>query len=342
VREAGREFVAALCWAALSSRNTKRAVRLLIGIALSGVALWLALRRTSLSEVGDAFGRVSWGWIPLMVLAKATVLVIKDLRWRVELRAMAPGPYRRTFRAIGLGYFGNLVLPFKLGELLRVGLLKRHNPDVGMGDALATIGAERTIDGIVLAALVGVTLPYTDVPEWVWRGTVLLMVVMLGVAAVAMLEPLHRFAMRLFPETGPLSFGRKIVRAVSTGTRVLRRPKPLVITVVLTAAAWLGDSLALYFALQAFGLQLGYSVALIVLLLLSVGLLIPAAPGQLGTHQALMVLFLGPFGVPSGLAVTVSIVMQGVTLATLGSIGGYVLVREAGTGELIRGELADG
>jgi len=314
----------------------KRVLRLIIGIALSGVALWLALRRTSLSEVGDAFGRVSWGWLPLIALCKAAVLVVKDIRWRVELTAMAPGPYAKTFRAIGLGYFANMLLPFKLGEVLRVGLLRRHNPSVRMGDALATVGAERAIDGMVLAIMVGAMLPYADVPDWVWRGTALLLVVMLGATAVAMVEPLHRFARGLFPERGVLRWGRRVVDALSTGTRVMRQPRAFAIVALLTALGWLGDSLAVYLAMVAFDLDLGYSAALIITLLLSVGLLIPTAPGQLGTHQALMVLFLEPFGVAAGVAVAVSVVLQCVVLATLGSIGGYVLLRELGARELIR------
>ena len=319
----------------LSALAPKRLVRLALGLGLSALALWLAVRRTSVGEIREVFSHARWQWIPLMIGLKVGVLVLKDIRWRVELEAMHPGPYRKTFRAIGLGYFGNMVLPFKLGELLRVGLLRRHNASTGIGDALATVAAERAIDGAVLALMVGAVLPFAKVPSWVMRGTVILLVVMLAVIAVSMLERAHRFAMRLFPETGPLRMGRKVIDALSTGTRVLRKPKPFAIAAALTAAAWFGESLVLYCAIQALGLPLAYTTALIVTLLMSVGLLIPSAPGQIGTHQALAVLFLEPFGVVSGVAVTVSLLQQAVTLATLGSIGGYVLIREAGARELI-------
>jgi hypothetical protein len=319
----------------LAAITTKRLVRLALGIALSGGALWLALRRTSAEEIGDAFSHAQWEWIPAMIGLKVLVLMIKDWRWRIELEAMQPGPYQKTFRAIGLGYFGNLVLPFKLGELLRVGLLKRHNPTTGLGDALATVAAERAIDGAILAIMVGSVLPFAEVPSWVMRGTIILLVVMLGVIAVSMLERVHVFAKRLFPETGWLRMGRKIIDALSTGTRVLRKPKPFAMAAVLTGLAWFGESLVLYCGMQALDLDLAYSTALIVTLLMSVGLLIPSAPGQIGTHQALAVLFLEPFGVASGVAVTVSLLQQAVALTTLGSIGGYVLVREAGARDLI-------
>lgn len=317
-------------------RSDRRWLRLVVGIALSAVAMWLALRKTSVERLGDALGQIDWQWIPVMLALKAGTLVIKDLRWRCELAAMAPGPYKGTFRAIGLGYFGNIVLPFKLGELLRVGLLKRHNPAVGLGDALATIAAERALDGAILAVMVGSVLHTADVPGWVLTGTILLLAVMLGVIAVSMMTSVHRWLLRILPVTGLLGLGRKVVQALTRGTAVLRQPKPFIIAGLYTAAAWFGEAMVFYCGIRAMGLPLPFTSAMIVTLLLSVGLLVPSAPGQIGTHQALCVLFLEPFGITREAAVSLSFVLQGVSLTTLSSVGGYVLIREAGARDLLR------
>jgi hypothetical protein len=321
---------------AITNHSRSKWFRLALGVALSAGALWLALRKTSLVEIGAVLAGVHWQWLPLMIALKAAVLGIKDLRWRVELEAVEPGPYHRTFRAIGLGYFGNIVLPFKLGEFLRVGLLKRHNPQVSSGATLATIAAERALDGAVLALMVGAALSITSVPPWVLRGTILLMVAMLGVIALSIITPAHNLALRLLPQTGAWLWARRVVVALTRGTAVLREPRALLSTVLYTAAAWLGESLVFWMAIKALGLPIGYANVLVVTLLMSVGLLIPSAPGQIGTHQALTLLFLQPFGVTGGAAVSVSLLLQAVALFTLGSIGGYVLVREAGARELVR------
>src|SRR5690606_2876857 len=106
--------------------------------------LVVAVRGTSLEGVTAALADVAWGWLPVMAAVKVAVLWIKHLRWQVELDAMQRlGPYRGGFRAVTLGYFGNVLLPFRLGELMRVGLLRRHNPEVALGGALATVAAER-------------------------------------------------------------------------------------------------------------------------------------------------------------------------------------------------------
>ena len=319
----------------LATLAKSRWARLGLGILLSAGALWLALSRTSLAKIGDALAQVSWPWVALMIVLKASTLIIKDLRWRCELEAMAKGPYRCTFRSIGLGYFGNIVLPFKLGELLRVGLLRRHNAQVGFGDALATIAAERALDGAVLAIMVGIVLNWAVVPAWVLTGTILLLVAMLGVIAVSMLTPLHDFFLTRLPERGLLGVGRRVIVALTRGTAVLRQPRAAGLAAAYTALAWLIESLVFFSAIQALNIELAFSSVLIVTLLLSVGLLIPSAPGQIGTHQALSVLFLEPFGVDATTAVSVSFLLQGVALTTLGSIGGYVLIREAGARDLV-------
>jgi uncharacterized membrane protein YbhN (UPF0104 family) len=320
----------------MADRRARRWIRLGIGIALSAGALLLALRQTSLAEVGDALAECDWRWLPAMLALKALVIVGKDLRWRVELGAMAPGPYRATFRAVSLGYFGNLILPFRLGELLRVGLLVRHNRGVGVGDAIATIAAERALDGAVLAAMVFCALPAADVPPWMLRGTLLLAAIMLAVIAAGMLAPVHRWLMARLPERGPAGLVRKVIAAGSRGTAVLRRPGPLALTIAWTIAGWLAESLVLYMGVLALDLPLDFPSTVIVTLLMSVGLLIPSAPGQLGTHQALTIFFLEPFGIPAATAVSLSIILQAVALTTMGSLGGWVLIREAAARDLVR------
>src|SRR5690606_17647749 len=101
--------------------------------------------------------------------------------------------------------------------------------------------AERVIDGAVLAAMVGVMLPYAAVPPWIERGTIVLLVLMLGAIAVAMLEPVHAFVIRRLPERGLPGVCRRVIRALSGGTAVLRRPRYFALAALLTAAAWLGE-----------------------------------------------------------------------------------------------------
>lgn len=308
----------------------RRWPRVLVGVVVSIAALYLALRGTSWGEVGEAMAGVSWGWLPIMIAAKVAVLWIKDHRWRVELEAVRPAaPYHRCFKAICLGYFGNVLLPFRLGELMRVGLLVRHNPSVELGPALATIAAERALDGAVLSLMVAAVLPWADVPSWELRSAVVLLIMMLGVVAVAMLTPLHDLALRLLPPRHVLGVARRVIDALSRGTAVLRRPRFLALASLYTLLSWLLEGFVVYAATAALGLDLGFAAALVITLLLSVALLMPSAPGQVGTHQYLTQLIVVPFGVSQASALSLSIVMQAVAITTLGALGGWVMITES-------------
>lgn len=312
-----------------------RLVRLAIGLAVSAVAAWLVLRRVSLGEIAEGLAGVRWGWVAAMPLAKTGLLALKDRRWRRVLRSMAGPSVRGTFGTVCVGYFGNLVLPFKLGEVLRAALLRKRNPEVPLGGALATVATERVLDGAVLAVLVAGALPFAPVPPWVRNGTALLLVAMLLAIVLGMLTPLHRAVLRLLPEAGLLSIFRWGLRSLSAGTAVLRRPGHLAQAVGWTASVWLAEAFFLWLALRALATSVGYSGAVVVTLLYSIGLMIPSAPVQLGTHQALAVLFLEPFGVDAATAVSVSLVLQAANVLVLGTLGGSVLVREASAGDLL-------
>jgi uncharacterized membrane protein YbhN (UPF0104 family) len=212
---------------------------------------------------------------------------------------------------------------------MRVGLLRRKNPDLDLGGALATVAAERALYGAVLSLMVAAALPFAEVPAPLVRGSIVLLVAMLGLVAIATLTPLHDLALRCLPARGPLRLARAIIAALSRGTAVLRRPRHLARASLHTALAWLGEGLVVWAAIRALGLPLGFADALVITLLLSVALLVPSAPGQVGTHQLVTAWIVGPFGVDEATAITLSIVMQAVAITVLGLLGGWVMITES-------------
>lgn len=310
--------------------------RIALGVAISGAAIVLVLRRTSLSAIGSSLESVYWPWLVALAAAKVVVLGIKTKRWEKVLRAVEERRHRSLFSSLSIGYLGNLLLPLKLGELLRVAVFRRHNPRLSFGAVLATVVAERVIDALVLSLMVVVALPFATVPTWVGRGAAFTALILLAVIGAAILSS------RLTKRFDPAKFGRlvrRIYRLFSTlaeGASVLRRPRYLLPTIVWTVLAWLGEAIGLWFAFHALGLGLGFAPALIVTLLFAVGQALPSAPVQLGTHQAMAVFFLAPFGIRAAEAVSLSVVLQGTNLVVFGILGGVAAAREATFKRLLR------
>lgn len=307
---------------------------MVLGLLVSAGAVAIVLHRVSPAEIGQRLSQLRLSWLAALLACKTILLVMKHSRWRQVLLAIGPGPWRGTFRAVSAGYFLNLVLPFKLGEAVRSGILRRHNPDASFGEGLATIGSERLLDGAVLAGLSLAALPWIDPPEWLWNGLVLF-VAFLGLAVLAAasvpflggwIDRLQRPQSRRLGRL--LALLRSATEALKRGTAVWRTPGRLGRCVGWTLMIWCCDALILLLATRALQSSIGYPAAIIVTLLYAFGVLIPSGPVQAGTHQALGVLFLTPFGLSEATAVSVSLVLQTANLLVLGLAGAPALLLE--------------
>lgn len=303
---------------------------------MSAAAVALILTRIPPTVIVERLGRIELPWLGALLAFKTLLLVSKHRRWRQVLLAIDSGPWRATFRAVAAGYLLNLLVPFKLGELLRTGILRRHNPRVSLGDGLATVASERLFDGVALTVLSLAALPWIEAPGWLESGLVAFVVgLSLGLAATLTVPIYHRWLdrrasaqpsgvlARMIPWLG------RVTRVIQRGTTVWRSPRRLALAAGWSLAIWCCDALILWMAARALGTSLDYAVAIVVTLLYAFGALIPSGPVQLGTHQALAVVFLTPFGVDEASAVAMSLVLQAANLTVLAAAGAPSLGLEA-------------
>ncbi|MEY4222438.1 MAG: hypothetical protein RL334_1080, partial [Chloroflexota bacterium] len=105
--------------------NKMRSWQLWLGVLISALFLWVALRGLQLAEV-------------LQVLATARLF------W------LLPGvaAYMLGFPVVAIGYMGNNIYPARIGEVLRAYILKRKC-GVAASATLATVVVERVFDGVV-------------------------------------------------------------------------------------------------------------------------------------------------------------------------------------------------
>jgi uncharacterized protein (TIRG00374 family) len=215
---------------------------------------------------------------------------LRALRWRLLLRnAGFPIPRGRGSWAsipalteyIGLSWFVNCIVPAKLGDAYR-GYLLKHNGDVSFSRTFGTIFAERLLDMIVLFALLvlsgwevfGAQLPPATRYIFLF-GLLLVVLIVAGLAAMRYLSPLIR---RIVPH----KLGR-VYGLFEQGTLGSLRPGALPVLFLLTALIWMGESLRLFFVIEAMGgLELGLPAIMFVALTSSLLTTIPATPGGLG------------------------------------------------------------
>ena len=97
-------------------------------------------------------------WLIPSVAVYFLAVLVRTWRWDYLLRPLKRIPVKRLFPVVVIGYMGNNIFPFRIGELLRAYVLKR-NEDVSISSSLATIVVERIFDGLTMLLFVFVALP---------------------------------------------------------------------------------------------------------------------------------------------------------------------------------------
>lgn len=255
----------------------------------------------------------------------ALATLVRAERWhRILLHNSIPAGRADSYGLTPVGYMGNNVLPARAGELLRMFLLA---PRVGKSkrEVLASIVAERLLDvlalGLIFMLLAGAVVRSADVPA---RGLVflaVLIVIGIGVAALALSA---RLGARLLSErlhgtlatlTGP---AKRLVSLHGLGL------------LAMSALIWSLEA-GVYVAVgQASGLDLGPIDALYVVALTNLFALVPAAPGYVGTFDAAVIFAIDALGAVGATAVSYLLLLRFVLFVPITIVGLVLLVTRYG------------
>jgi glycosyltransferase 2 family protein len=263
--------------------------------------------------------------LPLLgaVASLLLALLLRGWRWRVIAGALGPVPFGLVFHLSNIGYLANNLLPMRLGEVLRAGLLASR-ARLPLSGAMATVVLERLFDLIgILACLLGMLLLPPAAGRMAVEGArdslgafhALALPLSLGVglllvgllALVAWREGLVRRMQGLIRSlTG--REGRRPARWLghfASGLEILRSPRMGLLLLLQTGLLLGCYLLSLRLMLAAYGLEGAalpllaahpFGSLLLLLVFVSLGYMIPAAPGALGTVQYFSALGLGLLG----------------------------------------------
>jgi uncharacterized protein (TIRG00374 family) len=308
---------------------------LAVGVAISGLSLWIALREADLAEIVETL-RYSKAWFVLPLIgALAGFYWLKALRWCMLLSPILPTRTRGVIPAMMIGFAGNNVLPAHLGELVRMHVLASQH-GLSRTAVLATIAVERVFDFLTVlllvsaALLVGVRVPPALVTVGylvAGTGAGVLMLALLYVGWTDVFLAACRQVLRIFPEFVRLNVLRQLELGAA-GMAAIKRPSLLLGVVWSSLLQWVLMALCLYTATLAVGVTVPLSSAFVLLALSVAGLTLPSAPGYFGTIELCFVLALRPYGVEDGQAFAAGIFYHApayvaVTLTGLGYLNRF-------------------
>jgi hypothetical protein len=311
--------------------------RYLFGFFIGALFLWLSFRKVDLTAVWRAMaGANYWYLIPNLALTFIGMW-LRALRWKVMLDPIGKVALPKVYASTMIGFMANNVLPFRLGEFVRPYSIGTTG-GVSRSAALATIALERVFDMFALLfflVMVLILLPKLASVGWLddvgYLGLAVCLLLLLFLAALKRWPEQSRKAaarvLALFPEKIGL-LGVEIFGKFILGLSVMGSGAGILYLVFLSLVVWGLSAFNGYFMLVAFGLHLGPLALFAWLVVVSLGIMLPAAPGFIGTFQAFTVLSLGLFGVSKETALAVSVVTHAMQFFPITLAGLYHLKKE--------------
>jgi uncharacterized protein (TIRG00374 family) len=309
-----------------------------LGLLLTVVFLFLALRQVDPAELAAEFAQVNYVWLVPSALCTLVGYLLRTVRWRVILSGAAQAPLGTLFPVLIMGFATNNLLPGRLGEFWRAFLLGRK-AGVRRTTGLASVFVERIFDGLVLVALLAVVSRTVQLPEWGQQVQVVSAFVFVGATvAIATLLWAQNFAQRVVRWLARRLPARLATRVEGMfegfleGLRPLHQPSVLLGATALSLGVWLAEGASYYLISRGISLGLApgldFSAMGLTLVSINLGIMIPSSPGYVGALEFFGTEALKVFGVDHATALALVIVSHVVQYALVTGMGLVFFARE--------------
>lgn len=319
---------------ATTKDNYSRHIFVIVGVLISIFFLYIAFRGLQPDAFFDSLKEINPLWLIAGAVTYFLAVTVIAWRWQFLLRAVKPVPLFPLAQIVAIGYMGNNVYPLRAGEALRLFLLKR-NHEMPIAGSATTVVIERVFDGIVMLSFIMIGLLLVDVTSGEIQAVINIAAPLFVLAVIVF------FALAMFPETlraiivniaGFLPESLEtIIMNLSEGILVglgsLRSPIHLMGAVIASYATWAIEAGVYWIVMQAFGLELGYPVALLVVGTVNLAGLIPASPGQVGIYEFFVSAVLVAVGVAQNTALAYAIVVHIVIWLPVTLVGFIFLIQ---------------
>ena len=320
-----------------------------LGIAISALFLYLALRNLHLGDVWETARKGRYGWLIPGVAVYFVGVLARTWRWDYLLRPMKRIPVRRLFPVVVIGYMGNNIYPARAGELIRAYVL-RQREGVSISASLATIVVERMFDGLVMLLFVFIGLPFTPMPAWLQWMVVAMSLLFFGALVLFMV-------LAAKTEWAEVAYGLLIDRLVPsrfrqpargfaqrfmTGLQSLRSGRDVLMLFATSIVIWLAETVKYWFVMHAFDFSVPFWVLMLMNGIVNLATTIPSSPGYVGTFDAPGIEVLSIFGVERSLAASYTLVLHAALWLPITLLGFWYMARESVSwsdfGQAVKGE----
>lgn len=309
-------------------------------MVLSCAGLYVAMSGVGFEKLGAELSTVPWTLAIVIGAASIVASAIRSYRWKIAIESFSPVAFKNVFSAFMSGMFGLNVIPARVGEYLRV-LVLGKNSSISQSSILATVVFERVMDGLTILTIFAAALVFRP-PSAAQsllggvRREFLLLIPALFVLCLGFLYAVSRHPKKMMEIAArfsgrPGSFTARIpgmLERFSGGLIIFSDPGRLFRYAVWSFVAWFSIAFFYHLNFVLMKIPLGFAESIVVMAIVVVGVMIPAAPGFVGTYHAFCKAALVAFGVDETRALTFAVVTHAVPYILHTVVGFAFVVRE--------------
>ncbi len=309
-------------------------IKFVIGILISILFLDLALRNIDFRIVLNSFKSIDLKYLALCIVFQFASLSCRAYLWKNILSYEKDARYSHLFEALLIGYMGNNILPFRMGEAMRAYTIGKKE-EMSRTLAFASVILERLIDLFVLLSFFLTLVFFIDLERWVVLSGmvvfVFLLIVILIFYALAydflrIPSKLYYNIIRYIPES-LIGTMERIAGSFLKGIKLIKNFRQALWLVFLSLLTWVLWTAILYFGLKAFHLDLPITASLLLAVVVNIGVMVPSSPGFIGVFQYLCVISLAFFNIPKEIAFSFSFLVHTVQYLPTTALGWFYLTR---------------
>jgi uncharacterized protein (TIRG00374 family) len=308
--------------------------KLWISIIFSLFFVVLVLYKIDFKKTSEALETANYIYIPIAILLSIITNIIRTYRWKFIISPIKHISTSSLFSGVAIGYMANNLLPARLGEFIRAYIMGKKE-DISKSSTLATILVERIFDGLALLFFLVIIALLFSLPLWIKQAgaaaaaffillSVFLIILMIKKATGIRLtkKVISIFSPRLAKKVGEL------LDNFLSGLVIVNHKKNIFMAFIFSIIVWLSEASTYYIVSLSFDIDLPIYVALLTVVIVNIGILIPSAPGYVGAFEFFCISALSIFAVEKSIALSYAIVLHAVLFIPITLIGVYYFWKE--------------
>ena len=307
------------------------AIGVLISVVLMAVLFW----NIDFKQLGVALKQANYWWLLPNMGLLVGLMYLRAYRWKFMIRPIKEAAYSHLLAATCVGFMANNLLPLRLGEFVRAYSLSSQDREISKSASLATIFVERMVfDLVALLVIFGGVVATTSVkmPDEMRAGLAIAIVsALIGLMFVFFLALKPALAGDIlirwlfFLPQRIREKARDIILRFSRGFEFLIHVRMVSTVGLLTLIIWIITGLSNYFVFIAFGFDLPLDASFFLLVVVSISILLPSAPGYIGVYHWGTMFTMQQYGINRVDALSFALVLHAAQYVPITLMGFYYL-----------------